>query len=244
MRHKHTRKANIAVISALGLLATVGVGYAAIPSADGVIHSCYNASSNASSKLRVIDQEAGAKCSKNEKPLDFNQKGPKGDTGPQGPQGEKGDTGPQGPQGKTGPTGPQGLKGDKGDKGDPGAIMAYSAAVSAANVGQGRRKTVLSKSVPAGSYVINAKADMSNGDDDDLAFTGCTLYAGTTELDSANTILEEDSFRVGSKETIALQGVLPGYAGGELNIECGAVDSDRVDISSIKLTAIQVSSIQ
>jgi hypothetical protein len=49
-----------------------------------VIHACYNASSNPSGSLRVIDAEAGAKCAKNEKPLDFNQ------TGPQGPQGPAG----------------------------------------------------------------------------------------------------------------------------------------------------------
>lgn len=62
------------MIAALGVLAAVGVGYAAIPSGDGVIHSCYNASSHPSGQLRVIDQEAGAKCSKNEKALAFNQK--------------------------------------------------------------------------------------------------------------------------------------------------------------------------
>src|SRR5215213_9335262 len=85
--------------TALGMIALVvaasGAAYAAIPSADGVIHSCYNASSNPSGSLRVIDAEAGAKCNKNEKSLAFNQ------TGPQGP---KGDTGPQGPQGPTGAT--------------------------------------------------------------------------------------------------------------------------------------------
>jgi hypothetical protein len=74
--------------TALGLAAQVvaasGAAYAAIPSADGVIHGCYNASSNPSGQLRVIDAEAGAKCGKNEKVLDFNQRGPKGDTGPQG----------------------------------------------------------------------------------------------------------------------------------------------------------------
>ena len=91
MRHKLTRRASIAVIAMLGVLAAVGVGYAGIPSSDGVVHSCYNnTSSNPSGQLRVIDAEAGAKCAKNEKALDFNQKGPKGDTGPQGPKGETG----------------------------------------------------------------------------------------------------------------------------------------------------------
>src|SRR5215208_3712477 len=102
MKGKLTRRINIAVIATLGVLAAVGAGYAAIPSAGGVIHSCYNASSNPSGQLRVIDAEAGAKCAKNEKALDFNQRGP---------QGLRGDTGPQGPQGDPGPQGPQGLQG-------------------------------------------------------------------------------------------------------------------------------------
>jgi hypothetical protein len=55
MRHKITRKAEIAILTLLGALAAVGVGYAAIPSANGVIHGCYNAGSNPSGSLRVID---------------------------------------------------------------------------------------------------------------------------------------------------------------------------------------------
>lgn len=123
MRGKFTRRANIAVIAGLGVLATVGVGYAAIPSADGVIRSCYNAGSNPSGQLRVIDLENGGKCSKNEQPLAFNQKGPQGDPGPPGAKGDTGPAGPPGPQGEAGPKGDTGAKGDtgpQGPKGDPG----------------------------------------------------------------------------------------------------------------------------
>jgi hypothetical protein len=79
----------------LGLIALVvavsGAAYAAIPSADGVIHSCYTSSgANPSGQLRVIDAEAGAKCLKNESPLDWNARGPKGDTGATGPPGMSG----------------------------------------------------------------------------------------------------------------------------------------------------------
>lgn len=34
-------KGQVAELAVLGFLAAAGVGYAAIPSADGVIHSCY-----------------------------------------------------------------------------------------------------------------------------------------------------------------------------------------------------------
>ena len=43
MRAKSTRTGSIAVIALPGTLAAVGVGYAAIPSSDGMIHSCSNA---------------------------------------------------------------------------------------------------------------------------------------------------------------------------------------------------------
>src|SRR5215207_212308 len=99
MRLYLTHRGSIATVVFVALLATVGVGYAAIPSSDGVIHACYNASSNPSGQLRVIDAEAGAKCGKNEKPLDFNQTGPQGPAGPAGPQGLVGSAGPTGSQG-------------------------------------------------------------------------------------------------------------------------------------------------
>lgn len=121
---KLTRNGTILALGLLGVLTMVGIGWAAIPSPDGVIHSCYNASSNPSGQLRVIDADAGAKCAKNEKALAFNQKGPKGDAGPQGPQGVPGPQGPQGlpgPKGETGATGPSGPQGATGPQGPAGS---------------------------------------------------------------------------------------------------------------------------
>ena len=80
MKDKLTRRGSIAVIAALGVLAVVGVGYAAIPTADGVVHSCYDGSG----ELRVIDAEAGATCAKKETALNFNQEGPQGALAPPG----------------------------------------------------------------------------------------------------------------------------------------------------------------
>jgi hypothetical protein len=117
------RKGAIAPLAVVGVLAAAGVGYAAIPTGDGVIHACYNTGSNPSGQLRVIDTDAGVKCSKNEKTLDFNQRGPqgpKGDTGPQGPKGDTGAPGIQGPKGDTGAPGIQGPKGDTGEQGIQG----------------------------------------------------------------------------------------------------------------------------
>src|SRR2546430_1136962 len=45
---------------------------------------------NGTKYLRPIDKQAGQICKTGEKPVNWNQKGPKGDIGPQGPAGPKG----------------------------------------------------------------------------------------------------------------------------------------------------------
>ena len=110
MRGTFTHKGSIAALALVAVLAAAGVAYAAIPSADGVIHGCYLPSGN----LRVIDAQAGATCTSSEKSLNFNQ------TGPQGPKGDPGPTGAPGATGATGATGQQGVQGPKGDAGTNG----------------------------------------------------------------------------------------------------------------------------
>ena len=110
----------------IGILATallgVGAGFAAatIPGSNGRINGCYEKRTGI---LRVIDTDAGAKCTSFETPISWNQQGQKGATGaagPQGPTGPKGDLGPPGPSGGRGPTGAQGVKGDQGPTGQQG----------------------------------------------------------------------------------------------------------------------------
>lgn len=88
-------------IGAAATVAFVSIGYAAIPSATGVISGCYNASSFPSGQLRVIDADAGVKCARNEKPISWNAQGVQGPQGTQGPQGQQGPQGPTGPAGAT-----------------------------------------------------------------------------------------------------------------------------------------------
>jgi hypothetical protein len=78
-------------------------------------------------------------------------------TGPPGPPG------PQGPTGPAGPQGPQGVPGAQGPPGPPGPSHAYSASGQSAQIPGGMVVTLLSVSVPQGSYVINAKAVASSG---------------------------------------------------------------------------------
>jgi collagen triple helix repeat protein len=144
MRHRlHTngklgrRSFRLLAVSA-GILAVAGgVAYATIPnSATAVISGCYGKTTGL---LRVIDGQAGKKCTSLEVPISWNQKGLPGVAGGQGPQGPQGDTGaegPQGPQGEPGPAGPggpQGLKGDTGPAGPAGSGVVWRGSYDASN---------------------------------------------------------------------------------------------------------------
>lgn len=93
---------------------TAGVAFAAIPDSTGVIHACY---SDPFGVLRVVDTAVGAKCSKWEKPLTFNQTGPAGPAGAPGTDGAKGAAGTNGTNGAPGPAGPAGAVGATGAAG-------------------------------------------------------------------------------------------------------------------------------
>jgi hypothetical protein len=98
--------ATIAVFVALG-----GGAYAAvsgIPDRNGVIHGCYKKHKG---NLRLV---ASGKCSKRERAIAFNQRGPRGPAGARGPRGL------QGARGIAGAAGLPGAKGEQGPRG-PGA---------------------------------------------------------------------------------------------------------------------------
>ncbi len=83
------------IVAVLALVvATAGATWAAIPSANGVIHACY---SDFTGSLRVIDADARQKCIPHlETALSFNQTGPPGQAGAAGATGPTGATGPSG----------------------------------------------------------------------------------------------------------------------------------------------------
>ncbi len=66
--------------------AGAGAGYAAIPSSDGVLSACKKADGS----IKLIDPEAGQKCSGSTQLIEWNQKGPAGPAGPTGPAGPPG----------------------------------------------------------------------------------------------------------------------------------------------------------
>jgi hypothetical protein len=78
----------LAVAAGMALSAGLGVASGAIPSSDGKINAC-QAKVGGFRYLRLLDN--GESCRGGEKPLSWNQRGPKGDPGPAGPK-STGDT--------------------------------------------------------------------------------------------------------------------------------------------------------
>jgi hypothetical protein len=98
MRLKLNSRTNLVVLAAVGIVAAGGIGYAAIPGADGQIKACYATSNglllgipHSKGDMRVIDE--GETCRAYETTLRWNQKGVKGDAGPVGPAGPAGPAG-------------------------------------------------------------------------------------------------------------------------------------------------------
>lgn len=96
-------RSKIVVALAVAAVALAGAAVAAIPDEDGVIHGCRKVDGGA---LRVVAKASA--CRSSERPLAWNQTGPRGPAGPAGPAGAQG---PAGPTGATGPQGPQGPAG-------------------------------------------------------------------------------------------------------------------------------------
>jgi hypothetical protein len=111
---------------------------------------------------------------------------------------------------------------------------------------------VLSKDLPAGSYVINAKASFQNWDSDSTAGVGCFLQSGSTldtVVDFGTTVDLEPFIRLNDQGETVLQGILNNYGGGTIKMICsqdqnGSTPSTEVTVSDAVITAIRVSSIQ
>jgi hypothetical protein len=113
--------ANVVVTLAL-ILAMTGFAAAAIPDAGGAIHGCYQKRTGI---LRVIG--AGKRCSKGEKPISWNQKGPRGRDGSNGTNGANGSNGTPGTNGTNGATN---VTVNKASVAVPGTGMSTSAGIA------------------------------------------------------------------------------------------------------------------
>ncbi len=239
MRRTRTRSTTVLALAMLGALAAVGVGYAAIPSSDGVIHSCYNASSNPSGQLRVIDAEGGVKCAKNEKSLAFNQRGPKGDAGPQGVPGKDGLDGAPGADGTAGLDGAPGADGKDGIDGAPGPAGPTDAYIGRNDLGapiDNPGKTLVTLDLPAGFYAVFGKADVTNLDTDEQD-ARCTLSTGEyseARIGHFMTLIETEG---ADRQEIVVQDLLTLGSPGAVTLACS---THHGSAARAKLTAIKV----
>jgi hypothetical protein len=241
MKPNLTWRGGIAAVVLAVLVASVGVGYAAIPSANGVISACYNSKSNPVGMLRVIDAEAGATCAKNEKLLTFNQTGPVGPAGPVGPVGPEGPAGPQGEQGLVGPAGPAGPAGPQGEPGPAGNSTATFATIGGVFLNlNGTFTKVLSKNLPAGSWAVVATANthaLPGGEAAGNADLNCELRNGSGFIGGAT---DRRFIPVeGAKRSLSMNGgaQVP-VGGGEVSLWCNSQSFDQID--SAQMMMIQV----
>lgn len=172
MRGKLTRSGNILAIGLIGVLAAVGVGYAAIPDGAGKLTGCYLSGSG---QLRLIDVEAtpAQTCRTNETQVSWNQQGPKGEQGIQGIQGVQGDQGipgVKGDQGVKGDTGPQGPKGDTGAPG-PNTLGRKHVVGETKAFAPGGQFTTVVASCPAGEIATGGGFNAGSTVSGDPGFT-------------------------------------------------------------------------
>ena len=115
--------------------------------------------------------------------------GPTGPQGPPGPQGLQGSSGATGSNGSQGPPGAQGQTGPPGPPGGPGHAYSATCLQDCAPLLYGPMTTLLSLSVPAGSYVIGGKMVLGG---EDGQGGSCQLA-----LQSSSTVLDQTQAQVG-----------------------------------------------
>lgn len=209
----------------------VGVGAtvaAAVPGADGVINGCYTTTGSLfgspKGTLRVIDE--GENCRSSERALPWNQHGPKGD---------KGDPGPEGPAGDDGQDGNQGPQGEPGPATPPPAKLAAKADTPLP-FDDGAHHTVLSLTLPAGTWAVTAKGIAYHQGNTGLHIE-CRLRLDGNTLDRTRVWLPGAGFGSVPVSMTALP-TMPN--GGSVDLICIA-SADDMGISETKILAIAVS---
>jgi hypothetical protein len=215
----------------------------AVTSTGGVINGCVQNATNASAKvlnLTVVREDGTDVCPSGYTKLSWNAQGI------QGPKGDKGDPGEPGEQGE------QGEPGAPGESGP--AFTAETTPYTGPNIKDefSSSTEILSKTVPAGNYAINAKVALENIDDDDVANADCDLRAGGTVVDQTVPVITlginvggQDLDQVANSQEIPLQATLKDFGGGAITINCDSFsNSDRVDATNATITAIKVGSVQ
>jgi hypothetical protein len=199
-----------------------GTSYAAATTAGfisrgGVITACANKHSG---RVRLVS--SATRCHHGEQKVSWNQKGVAGQTGAAG---KTGATGP------TGPTGAAGLNGSSAglnDFNDGPVILSTS----------GEQTVATMANVPAGNYILTAKAEVSNGATP--LFVDCFLRAGG-DFDESRAELAA-SGAAGSVETLPFTLSHVFAATGTVTLTCNSFGA-TANVLNAKISAVQVQSL-
>ncbi len=141
----------------------------------------------------------------------------------------KGNAGPQGPKGETGATGAAGAA--AGFVTDSAGLVQFPAAA-------GTYATAVSRTVPAGSYVVTA-ATTANNNAGSTADVECRLVGGATPFATTAYVVLSANGAGGERESITTAGGVSLPGGGTISLECKSSGTSGNYLSS-KITAIQV----
>ena len=221
--------------------------------ADGQISGCVGPNG----RVRIVSQ--GTPCHGDESLVVWNIAGPPGPSGPQGstgapgPQGAAGAQGPQGPAGVQGPLGPagapgpqgptgtQGSQGPAGPQGPAGLSDGYvTSTPSTSPVAPFTTVPILSLNLPAGSYLVTAKANViGQGSIGDPIRAICFLSDNSGLLADQGALILA-AFGPG-EATIAMHGALPsGNAPDTVFMACLNNGGEAYTLGFATITAVAV----
>jgi Collagen triple helix repeat (20 copies) len=239
MRTPSLTRPGIAMLAAVVglLLGVLGV----TSSADAAtINACYKRSSGVVRILRGVQR-----CRRHEVRFSWNT---------QGPAGKNGAAGRTGAKGLTGKTGTSGLKGPAGANGADGAVAGYSDAQTAELNITAAAAHVLNEALPAGSYVVSAKVQLSAtakeaaGVDAECKLVLATA-TGESVLDSSGWTAPLVSFTMPEylgSATVALDSAVNLTAPGSVFVSCETLHAgakeETVTASKGQLVAVQTAS--
>ncbi len=183
--------------------------------------------------ILVVGSAGGAAAAPSAHPLTASAAGPRGPQGPRGPRGLKGAKGPAGAAGPAGPAGAAGSPGPAGPVG-PSDGFVQLAKGPLSFVAGGGTTTPVTLSVPAGSYVLTATADVEAAQ----TTGGTVLCALNAEGDSDDALIT--LFPKNWGEVTLAVGHTFGQA-GTVTFACDTLDSQApMNLFGARIVAIRV----
>jgi hypothetical protein len=225
MRRPIVRRTVLAV-AATGALATAALAAAPLSEAS-TLYACVK--KNGSAHLYAKKP----KCKKGESKLSWGTTGPAGQNGSNGAPGSKGTTGSNGPNGTNGAN---------------GAVAGYGAVQSGTINITSEKKLILTKTLPAGSYIVTAKVETAAaGKSEGQMESRCELNDGST-LDESQWISGLSGFIAGTflgSSTLPLEAPVTITAPTSVQLLCetqlNKATSGEMSATDGKLLAVQTS---